>query len=429
MAEKHGRGRYAELFQPLIANPNFETAELHIPVFVIPEDDFARSYDGAKAESRRRHQLFGEDCVIRIDVPSLDECEDGSTNQVARRLRNVLLLALKDRGTREELALSTKIPPEGGVVDGRCYNPWNNPLSSKGDSRVSSMDMFDPQSARKFRKWRVAQRIVNALGSEDLGIRQLKRHDLDESGNTPWGTLHGWRRNERIRHSCHSQAHLEGTGAWCIGEVFDLIVGTSTGGIIALGAGLLRMTVEELDSLYEQMAQEVFKPDSYVSLLTKGPGHVAAKSFENVLRNVLGDDADEEMFSIGAHQRWFRSAVPSPRVVLVSSLVSRNPSSLYMHRSYRRENHSPSAVVDASTSGILKKKSELDYAGDCRIGITAALRATTAAPWYMEELICEKDLGYGSVEMSEKLSLFLLPRHLLQLLAAAIAPSTPPGSA
>ena len=93
------------LFQPLIANPNFETAELHIPVFVIPEDDFARSYDGAKAESRRRHQLFGEDCVIRIDVPSLDECEDGSTNQVARRLRNVLLLALKDRGTREELSL------------------------------------------------------------------------------------------------------------------------------------------------------------------------------------------------------------------------------------------------------------------------------------------------------------------------------------
>ena len=95
---------------------------------------------------------------------------------------------------------------------------------------------------------------------------------------------------------------LEATGAWCVGEVFDLIVGTSTGGIIALGAGLLRMTVAELDSLYEQMAKDVFKPDSYVSLLTKGPGHVAAKSFENVLRNVLGDDPDEEMFSVGSHQ-------------------------------------------------------------------------------------------------------------------------------
>ena len=46
------------------------------------------------------------------------------------------------------------------------------------------------------------------------------------------------------------------------------------------------------------MAKGVFKPDPNVSLLTKGPGHVATKSFENVLRNVLGDDPDEEMFSV-----------------------------------------------------------------------------------------------------------------------------------
>lgn len=410
-----GESDARETIQPLIANPNFESSELHIPVFVVPGDVFARNHEGAKAESRRRHQLFGEDCVIRIDIPAF-ESEDGSTNQVARRLRNALLLALKDRdATNSDNAalLSKKTAPEGGVLVGRCYNPWNNPLSSKGVSRASSMDalsptsssasMFDPQSARKFRKWRVAQRIVNSLGSEDLGIR-AEAYDLDESETTPvrvlcmdGGGMRGYVTVVILKRI------LEATGAWCVGEVFDLIVGTSTGGIIALGAGLLRMTVAELDSLYEQMAKDVFKPDSYVSLLTKGPGHVAAKSFENVLRNVLGDDPDEEMFSVGSHQRWFRSAVPAPRVVLVSSLVSRNPSSLYMHRSYRRENHSPSTVVDTSTSGKIKKKSELDYAGDYRIGMTAALRATTAAPWYMEELICEKELGYGSVEMSEKL--------------------------
>jgi hypothetical protein len=61
-------------------------------------------------------------------------------------------------------------------------------------------------------------------------------------------------------------------------------------------------------------------------------------------------------------------------------------------------------IVDASMTSKMKKKSDLDYAGDYRIGMTAALRATTAAPWYMEELICEKELGYGSIEMSEKLS-------------------------
>ena len=44
--------------------------------------------------------------------------------------------------------------------------------------------------------------------------------------------------------------------------------------------------------------------------------------------------------------------------------------------------------------------------------MTAALRATTAAPWYMEELICEKELGYGSVEMSEKLGSSSSPSSL-----------------
>ena len=134
--------------------------------------------------------------MIRIDIPAF-ESEDGSTNQVARRLRNALLLALKDRdATNSDTAalLSKKTAPEGGVLVGRCYNPWNNPLSSKGVSRASSMDalsptsssasMFDSQSARKFRKWRVAQRIVNSLGSEDLGIR-AEAYDLDESETTP----------------------------------------------------------------------------------------------------------------------------------------------------------------------------------------------------------------------------------------------------
>jgi hypothetical protein len=393
-----------EALQPLIANPNFETAELKIPVFVVPGDIFASSHEGAKAESRRRHQLFGEDSIIRVEIPSFEDCPNGSTNEVARRLRNVLVFALKDRESDKEIY--DKTPPEGGVLVGRCYNQWNNPLSKDDLSSTASnladasSTQFDAKLNRKFRKWRVAQRIVNALGSEDLGIR-AEAYDLDEDEDTPvrvlcmdGGGMRGYCTIVMLKRI------LEATGAWCLGEVFDLIVGTSTGGIIALGAGLLRMTVVELDALYEQMAKDVFKPDSYVSLLTKGPGHVAAKSFENVLQNVLGEDPDAELYTVGAHQRWFRSFVPPPRVVLVSSLVSRNPSSLYMHRSYRRENHSPSIVASSSKM----KKSELDYAGDFRIGMSAALRATTAAPWYMEELICDKELGYGSVEMSEKVS-------------------------
>jgi len=42
-----------------------------------------------------------------------------------------------------------------------------------------------------------------------------------------------------------------------VAEYFDLIVGTSTGGIIALGLGL-GMSAQEICDLYEKMGPEVF---------------------------------------------------------------------------------------------------------------------------------------------------------------------------
>ena len=51
---------------------------------------------------------------------------------------------------------------------------------------------------------------------------------------------------------------LKATNNWCVGDCFDLIVGTSTGGIIAVGAGLLRMSTDELNELYVKMGNEIF---------------------------------------------------------------------------------------------------------------------------------------------------------------------------
>jgi patatin-like phospholipase/acyl hydrolase len=41
-------------------------------------------------------------------------------------------------------------------------------------------------------------------------------------------------------------------------DVFDLIVGTSTGGLIAVMLGRLHMTIDECIAKYEQLGQEVF---------------------------------------------------------------------------------------------------------------------------------------------------------------------------
>ena len=189
------------------------------------------------------------------------------------------------------------------------------------------------------------------------------------------------------------------TGAWCVGECFDLVVGTSTGGVIALGAGLLRLTLGEVGELYDAMASEVFKPDGYYELLRRGPGHAAARSFERVMGDVLGPEADQPLYAAAAHERWYAAgddARPGgpPRVCLVTSLASRQPSTPFLLRSYKRGGST--YVLDggerrrnASAAGVGELPSEH------RAGAVHALRATTAAPWYMEELTLEKELGLG----------------------------------
>jgi hypothetical protein len=216
---------------------------------------------------------------------------------------------------------------------------------------------------------------------------------------------------------------MRAAGAWCVGECFDLIVGTSTGGVIALGAGLLRLTLDEVGDLYDAMASEVFKPDGYYDLLRRGPGHAAAKAFERVMSDMLGPEANQPLYAAAAHPRWYaagardedediprvetsdetsdasqkkerRRPVP-PRVCLVSSLVSRQPSTLVLLRSYHRGG---GERADASADGRQKRAGDLP--GEHRMGAVDALRATTAAPWYMEELALEKELSLGRLRLA-----------------------------
>ena len=190
---------------------------------------------------------------------------------------------------------------------------------------------------------------------------------------------------------------MRAAGAWCVGECFDLIVGTSTGGVIALGAGLLRLTLKEVGELYDEMASEVFKPDGYYEFFRRGPGHAAARSFERVMGDMLGPEANQPLYAAAAHPRWYAAGCETrgegsgcraggpPRVCLVSSLVSRNPATPFLLRSYRRR------AAGDSTAHV----GELP--GEHRLGAVHALRATTAAPWYMEELTLQKELGLGRV--------------------------------
>lgn len=287
-----------------------------------------------------------------------------------------------------------------------------------------TMCRYDASEASASRRWSCAMRVAYALG--DAGAPLLERAFRDPDPDPPEdaGSIETSPppRDRSVRVLCLDGGGIRGlativmlarimraAGAWCVGECFDLIVGTSTGGVIALGAGLLRLTLDEVGDLYDAMAGEVFKPDGYYDLLRRGPGHAAAKAFERVMSDMLGPEASQPLYAAAAHPRWYaagarddgdetleeggsrsssrRTFTPRrprpPRVCLVSSLVSRQPSTLVLLRSY----HRGGGDARAPHSGELP--------GEHRMGAVDALRATTAAPWYMEELAMEKELGLG----------------------------------
>ena len=256
---------------------------------------------------------------------------------------------------------------------------------------------FDAFESARARRWSAAMRIAYALGdagkailwraypSPPEGAGAVRVLCLDGGGIRGLATIVML---ERV---------MRAAGAWCVGECFDLIVGTSTGGVIALGAGLLRLTLKEVGELYDEMASEVFKPDGYYELLRRGPGHAAARSFERVMGDMLGPESNQPLYAAAAHPRWYAAGCETrgegsgcraggpPRVCLVSSLASRTPSTPFLLRSYRRR----AAGDGTAHAGELP--------GEHRFGAVHALRATTAAPWYMEELTVQKELGLGRV--------------------------------
>ena len=67
-------------------------------------------------------------------------------------------------------------------------------------------------------------------------------------------------------------------------EVFDMICGTSTGGIIALMLGRLRMSIDDTRNVYSQVSKDVFgKPNNRKST----EGRYSATNLERTLKAAI----------------------------------------------------------------------------------------------------------------------------------------------
>ncbi|KAE9367217.1 FabD/lysophospholipase-like protein [Stipitochalara longipes BDJ] len=70
-------------------------------------------------------------------------------------------------------------------------------------------------------------------------------------------------------------------------DVFDMISGTSSGGLIALMLGRLRMSVDETIESYRMLAGRVFKNRSRLGWKGNLQGRFSAESLENAIKDIL----------------------------------------------------------------------------------------------------------------------------------------------
>ncbi|XP_067938389.1 calcium-independent phospholipase A2-gamma-like [Watersipora subatra] len=145
-----------------------------------------------------------------------------------------------------------------------------------------------------------------------------------------------------------------------IHTLFDYICGVSTGGLLAVLVGSMKLPLDRCEEVYKDCSQKIFTRGTLA-----GTANLIAKHsyydmaiWEGILRDELGTETS--MLSTVKDRSL-------PRVGLVSTVVSDMPYN-YVFRNY---NHS----VDSSSQ----------YPGSCNVKVWEAIRASSAAPGYFEE--------------------------------------------
>ncbi|KAJ7967666.1 Patatin [Quillaja saponaria] len=215
----------------------------------------------------------------------------------------------------------------------------------------------------------------------------------------------------------------KGTGKR-IHELFDLICGTSTGGMLAVALGIKLMTLEECEEIYKNLGKLVFaepvpKDNEAASwrekldqlyksssqsfrVVVHGSKH-SADQFERLLKEMCADEDGDLLIE---------SAVKNvPKVVVVSTLVSVMPAQPFVFRNYQYPAGTPEVhlttseisggtVLGSPTAGSQVGYRRSAFIGSCKHQVWQAIRASSAAPYYLDDFSDDANRwqdGCGSV--------------------------------
>lgn len=199
----------------------------------------------------------------------------------------------------------------------------------------------------------------------------------------------------------------KGTGKR-IHEMFDLICGTSTGGMLAVALGIKSMTLDQCEEIYKKLGKLVFaEPPKENEVATwrekldnlyksssqrfrfavHGAKH-SADQFERLLKEMCADEDGDLLID---------SAVKGiPKVFVVSTLVSVVPALPYVFRNYQYPAGTPEMYLSysensaISMTGASSTHPQVGYKcsafiGSCKHQVWQAIRASSAAPYYLDD--------------------------------------------
>eukprot|EP00887_Chlorella_sp_A99_P000219 scaffold13.g219.t1 len=179
-------------------------------------------------------------------------------------------------------------------------------------------------------------------------------------------------------------------------DLFDLIVGTSTGGLLAVAMGLRRMSMDECEDIYKVLGRRVFSrplapADKQESWMESFYRTVSTKT-QHVRAVVVGYRHDTRIYEALLHEycdlsrqnRFLQgncmidtACLGGPKIALVSTLASASPARPFVFRNYELPPEADALRAEASARAR-RCEQRRRCRGAARAG--AAARRATASP-------------------------------------------------
>lgn len=188
-------------------------------------------------------------------------------------------------------------------------------------------------------------------------------------------------------------------------KLFDLICGTSTGGMLAVALTVKQMTLDQCEEIYKKLGKLVFAEPTpkdeaatwrekldqlYKSssqsfrVVVHGSKH-NADQFERLLKEMCADDDGDLLIE--------SSIKNIPKVFVVSTLVSVTPAQPFLFRNYQYPTGTPEQpplMADSHATGTTIQNAQVGakrgvFMGSCKHRIWEAIRASSAAPYYLDD--------------------------------------------